>query len=149
MYFSQFKRTSGQLNSKDIRRVMTRATQKEQATTTFKKKNIEHLPNVLPAQLTSFISGLGAKVRAGITFTIQFSQVQLDRSRRNLSLSIEHLFWIRFRQSAEWLSFVLCTSAWLSLCAWILVFSCFFYFLFLVCWMETSSLHVKWGGEEN
>ena len=29
----------------------------------FEKKYIEHLPNVLPAQLTSFISGLGAKVR--------------------------------------------------------------------------------------
>ena len=65
----------------------------------------------------------------GITFTIQFSQVQLDRSPRNLSLPIEHLFWIRFRQSAEWLSFVLCTSVWLSLCAWILVFSSFFFLL--------------------
>ena len=41
----------------------------------------------------------------GITFIIQFFQVQLDWSRRNLSLSIEHLFWIRFRQSAKWLSF--------------------------------------------
>ena len=37
----------------------------------------------------------------GITFTIQFFQVQLDWSRRSLSLPIEHLFWIRFRRSAE------------------------------------------------
>ena len=37
----------------------------------------------------------------GITFTIQFFQVQLDWSRRNLSLPIEHLFWIRFRRSAR------------------------------------------------
>ena len=36
LYFS-FKRTSVQLNSKDLRRVMTRATQKEQATTPLKK----------------------------------------------------------------------------------------------------------------
>ena len=42
---------------------MTRATQKEQATTTLEKKNIEHPSNVLPASLASFISGLGAKVR--------------------------------------------------------------------------------------
>ena len=32
LYFFSFKCTSGQLNSKDFRRVMTRATQKEQAT---------------------------------------------------------------------------------------------------------------------
>ena len=32
---------------------------------------------------------------------IQFFQVQLDWSRRNLSLPIEHLFWIRFRRSAK------------------------------------------------
>ena len=37
----------------------------------------------------------------GITFTIQFFQVQLDWSRQNLSLPMEHLFWIRFRRSAE------------------------------------------------
>ena len=37
IYFS-FKRTSSQLNLKDFRRVMRRATQKEQATTTLKKK---------------------------------------------------------------------------------------------------------------
>ena len=42
IHFS-FKRTSGQLNSKDFRRVMTRATQKEQATTTLKKL---HLLNI-------------------------------------------------------------------------------------------------------
>ena len=49
LYVISFKRTSGQLNSKDFRRVMTRATQKEQATTTLQKEIIEHLPNVLPA----------------------------------------------------------------------------------------------------
>ena len=38
IYFS-FKRTSSQLNLKDFRRVMRRATQKEQATTTLKKNN--------------------------------------------------------------------------------------------------------------
>ena len=37
----------------------------------------------------------------GITSTMQFFQVQLDWSRRNLSLGIEHLFWIRFCQSAK------------------------------------------------
>ena len=58
----------------------------------------------------------------GITFNIQFFQVQLDWSRRNLSLPIKHLFRIRFRQSARWLSLVLCTSAWPSLCTSILVF---------------------------
>ena len=42
IYFS-FKRTSGQFNSKDFRRVMMRATQKEQAATTLKTKSIEHL----------------------------------------------------------------------------------------------------------
>ena len=39
-----------------------------------------------------------------ITFTmfnIKFFQVQLDWSRRNLSLPIAYLFWIRFRQSAK------------------------------------------------
>ena len=58
----------------------------------------------------------------GMTFTIQFFQVQLDWSGWNLSLPIEHLFWIHLRQSARCLSLVLCTSAWPSLCASILVF---------------------------
>ena len=58
----------------------------------------------------------------GITFMIQFFQVQLDWSRRNISLPIAHLFWIRFRQSAKWLSLILCTRAGPSLCASILVF---------------------------
>ena len=80
----------------------------------------------------------------GIAFIIQFFQVQLDWSRQNLSLPIEHLFWIRFRQSAKWL-FTLP-----SLCASTLVFfSIFFKLTVLVCWMKTSSLPVKWRGEEN
>ena len=37
----------------------------------------------------------------GITFTIQFFQVQLDWSRRNLSLPIGHVFWTRFCRSAK------------------------------------------------
>ena len=57
-----------------------------------------------------------------ITFTIHFFQVQLDGSRRNLSLPTEHLFWIRFHQSAKWLPLVLSTSARPSLCASVLVF---------------------------
>ena len=47
----------------------------------------------------------------GITFTLQFFQVQLDWSRRNLSRPIERLVWIRFCQLAKWLALVLCTSA--------------------------------------
>ena len=58
----------------------------------------------------------------GITFTIQFFQVQLDWSCQNLSLLIDYLFWICFRQLGKWLSLVLCTDAWLSLCASLLVF---------------------------
>ena len=50
---------------------------------------------------------------------LHFFQVQLDWSCRNLSLSTEHLFWIRFHRSAKWLSLV-CT--WPSLCISILVF---------------------------
>ena len=38
LYIFSFKRTSGQLTSKDFRLVMTRATRKEQATTTLRKK---------------------------------------------------------------------------------------------------------------
>ena len=45
LLYISFRRISGQLNSKDFQRVMTRATQKEQAT----KKLMEHLPNVLLA----------------------------------------------------------------------------------------------------
>ena len=48
IHFS-FKRTSGHLDSKDFRLVMTRATQEEPATTTLQKEIIEHFPNVLPA----------------------------------------------------------------------------------------------------
>ena len=58
----------------------------------------------------------------GIAFTIQFFQVQLDWSHRNLFPPTEHRFWIRFHQSAKWLSPVLSTSAWPSLCVSILVF---------------------------
>ena len=62
----------------------------------------------------------------GITFTIQFFQVQLDWSRRNLSLPTEQLFWIRFRRSAKLSSFHLScvnfSSARPSLSASILVF---------------------------
>ena len=46
------------------------------------------------------LQSFGSK-SVGITFTIQFFQVQLDWSCRNLSLPIEHLFWIRFRRSAK------------------------------------------------
>ena len=51
----------------------------------------------------------------GITFAIQFFQVQLDWSRQNISLPIERLPRIRFRQPAVWLSLALWTSAWLAL----------------------------------
>ena len=43
----------------------------------------------------------------GITFSIQFFQVQLDWSRRNLSLPQSIIFWIRFRRSAELSGFLL------------------------------------------
>ena len=75
IYFS-FKCTSGQLNSKDLRRVMTRVTQKEQATTPLQKEII-HI------------------------FRMFYQRNLLDWSRQNLSLPIEHLFWIRFRRSAK------------------------------------------------
>ena len=99
---------------------MTRATPKEQATMTLNKiywTSSEHFTSVTYG---SHI-WIGSQ-SVGITFIIQFLQVQLDWSRRNLSLAIKYLFWIRFRQSAKWLSLVLCTSAWPSLCASILVF---------------------------
>ena len=97
IYFS-FKCTSGQLNSKDFRRVMTRATQKEQATTTLQKEIIHIFRTFYQRNLR--LQSFGSK-SVGITFTIQFFQVQLDWSHRNLSLPIEHLFWIRFRRSAK------------------------------------------------
>ena len=75
----------------------------------FENKYIEHLPNGFTSVTCAFHFWIGSQSE-GITFTIQFSQVQLDWSRRNLSLPIEHHFWIRFRQSAELLSFVLCNS---------------------------------------
>ena len=48
----------------------------------------------------------------GITFTIQFFQVQLDWSRRNLSLPIEHLFldWFPSIGQVASTSPLLCTS---------------------------------------
>ena len=57
MYFA-FKRTSGQLNSKDFRRVMARATQKEQATTILKR----NLLNIFRKFYQRNFSGLGAKL---------------------------------------------------------------------------------------
>ena len=122
-YNFSFKRTSGQLKSKDSRCVMTRATQKKQATavpTTLKKNywtSSEHFISVIYV----FYFRIGSQSE-GITFTIQFFQVQLDWSCQNLSLPIDHLFLIRFHQSIKWLSHVLCTSAWPSLCTSILAF---------------------------
>ena len=58
-----------------------------------------------------------------------------------LSLPIEHLFWIRFHQSAKRLSFVLCTSARPLLCASILVF--FSIFELIVFSMLNENLYVK------
>ena len=75
----------------------------------FENKFIEH-PNVLLAVTYGFHFWLRSQ-SVGITFTIQFFQMQLDRSRRNLSLPLEHLLRIRFRQSAKRLSLILCTSA--------------------------------------
>ena len=83
----------------------------------------------------------------GITFTIQFFQVQLDWSRRNLSLPIEHLFWIRFRRSAKLSGFHLfCVNLLLHDLRFALQYESFRFLnlLFLVCWLKTSSLHVKW-----
>ena len=48
----------GQLNSKDFRRVMTRATQKEQATTTLKRNSL----NIFRKFYKRNFSGLGAKL---------------------------------------------------------------------------------------
>ena len=107
MYFA-FKRTSGQLNSKDFGRVMTRA---EQATTTLKRNLLNIFRKFYQRNLRlSFLD-----------WEPYFFQVPLDWSRRNLSLPTKHLFWIRFHQSAKWLSLVLPTSARPSLCASILV----------------------------
>ena len=87
-----FKRTSGQLNSKNFRGVMTRATQKEQVTTTpdFEKKKLTSSERFTSVSY-SFHFWIGSQ-SVGITFIIQFFQVQLDWSRRNISLPIEHLF---------------------------------------------------------
>ena len=68
LYIFSFKRTSGQLNSKDFRRVMTRATQKEQATTTLKKNY-----RTSSERFTSVTYGFHFWIRSvGITFTMQF-----------------------------------------------------------------------------
>ena len=97
------------------------ANNSEQATTALKKKNYRISSE--PFASVTYVFHFWIRGQSeGITFTIQFFQVQLDWSRRNLSLPIEHLFWIHLRQSAKWLSLVLCTSAWPSLCASILVF---------------------------
>ena len=88
MYFA-FKRTSGQLNSKNFRRVMTRAEQAYGLT-------------------YGFYFWIGSQV-GGITFTIHFFQVQLDWSRRNLSLPTEHLFglWLSLLLSTRCMTFTL------------------------------------------
>ena len=99
---------------------MTRATQKELSYHDFEKRFIEHSERFLSVTYSFHFWIVSQSV--GITFTIQVFQVPLDWSRRNLSLPVDHLFWIHFRQSANWLSLVLCTSAWPSLCASILVF---------------------------
>ena len=108
------------INSKDFRRLMMRATQKWQAITTLKKHywtSSERFTSVT----CCFHFWIGSQ-SVGMTFTIQFFQVQLDWSHWNISLPIEHLFCINFHQSDKWLSLVLCTSAWPSLCASLLVF---------------------------
>ena len=97
------------------------ANNSEQATTALKKKNYRISSE--PFASVTYVFHFWIRGQSeGITFTIQFFQVQLDWSRRNLSLPIEHLFWIHLRQSAKWLSLVLCTSAWPSLCASVLAF---------------------------
>ena len=116
MYFA-FKRTSCQLKSKDFRWAMTRATQKEQAATTLKSNLLNIFRKFYQRNLR--LSFLDYEPNLWDNIHLHFFQVQLDWSCRNLSLSTEHLFWIRFHWCAKWLSLV-CT--WPSLCISILVF---------------------------
>ena len=100
LYVFSFKRTSGQLNSKDFRRVMTRAARKRTSYHDFAKRNYLTSSERFISVTYGFHFWIGSQ-SVGITFIIQFFQVQLDWSRQNLSLPIEHLFWISFRRSAK------------------------------------------------
>ena len=71
----------------------------------------------------SFLFWIGSQ-SVGITFIIQFFQVQLDWSRRNLSLPIKHLFLDSFSSIGQ----VAFTSS--SLCPSILVFRSIFKLFF-------------------
>ena len=124
---------------------MTRATQKEQTTTTLKRNLLNIFRKFYQRNLRlSFLDwepNLGDKIH----HTLLSSAT--GWSRRNLSLPTEHLFWIRFHQSAKWLSLV---CAWPSLCASILVF--FSIFKVIVFSMLDEIVFVtdeKWRGEEN
>ena len=91
----------------------------------FAKRNYSTSSESFTSVTHDFYFWIGSQ-SVGITFTIQFFQVQLDWSRRSLSLPIEHLFLDSFSSIgwAKWLSLVFCkfTSAWPSLCPSILVF---------------------------
>ena len=105
-YFSFKTHFRSVADSKDFRRVMPQATQREQVTMTL--KTIYWTSKLLTSVIYGFHFWFASQ-SGGLTFTIQF--FQLDWSRRVLSLPKEHLIWIRFRQLAEWLLIVLCTSA--------------------------------------
>ena len=119
---------------------MTRATQKEQGTTTLKKNILNILRTFYECNLR--LSSLDWEPKCGDNIHRQFFQVQLDWSRRNLLLPTEHASFL------DWLSPI---AKWISL-----RFAPQYYFsfrflnlLFWVCWKNTSSLHVKWKGEDN
>ena len=99
-------------NSKDFQCVMMRATQKEQTTTThdFEKKIIDIFQMFYQLKLRLSFLDWAPKCGDNIHHTVLSSATV-----PNLSLSIEHLLWIRFRRSAKLSDFHL-------LCASILVF---------------------------
>ena len=131
--------TSGQLNSKDFRRVMTQATQKEQA---LKKKIIDIFRTFYQRKLRLSFLDWEPKSGDSIHHTVLSSATGLESPK---SLASDRA---SFLDSFSPISQVAFTSP--PLCASTLVFfSIFFKLTVLVCWMKTSSLPVKWRGEEN
>ena len=107
-----FKRISGQLNSKDFRRVMTRATRSERTSYhDFAKRNYWTSSERFTGVTYGFRFWIGSQ-SVGITFTIQFFQVQLDWSRRK-SLASDRAYFLDSFSSmgwAKWLSRVWCMT---------------------------------------
>ena len=140
MYFA-FKRTSGQLNSKDFRCVMTRATRKQQATgtTSWKRNFLNIFWKFYQRNLRLSFMDWEPNWGDNINHTLLSSATGLE-SPKSLASDRES-FWDSF-------SSIGCGFHLFCLQVHDLRFAlqCKFSFrflnlLFLVCWMKTSSLH--------